>query len=218
MIEDQVVAVVFSNSGVGDSAWEPLHEAGIPTMFFQTTGDAITRDPRSTFVLVNPLPAVFGLPVSVAEGEDVDKIAFVVIDVPVAVAAFESNGQEILENGRGHPNGMPRTKERHQGTELTTRRCDLRPVRPPSRAGGLSCASPISDEPLPGTGDPPRRKVVVAGSRLVRGFSWCLLDLPPVRREAGDDSLLQRGTNHGWHAGGESPLRMSTVMIDVRAP
>jgi branched-chain amino acid transport system substrate-binding protein len=98
MIEDDVVAVVFSNSGVGDSAWEPLHEAGIPTMYFQTTGDALTRDPQSTFTLVNPLPAVFGLPVAVAESEGADKVAFVVIDVPVAVEAFESNGQDILEN------------------------------------------------------------------------------------------------------------------------
>jgi branched-chain amino acid transport system substrate-binding protein len=98
MVEENVVAVVFSNSGVGDSAWEPLHQTGIPTMFFQTTGDALTRDPQSTFTLVNPLPAVFGLPVSVAQSEDADKIAFVVIDVPVAVAAFESNGQEILDN------------------------------------------------------------------------------------------------------------------------
>ena len=69
MVEDGVVAVVFSNSGVGDSAWEPLHRSGIPTMFFQTSGDAVTRDPQSTFVLVNPLPAVFGLPLSVAENE-----------------------------------------------------------------------------------------------------------------------------------------------------
>jgi branched-chain amino acid transport system substrate-binding protein len=98
MVEENAVAVVFSNSGVGDSAWEPLHQAGIPTMYFQTTGDALTRDPQSTFTLVNPLPAVFGLPVSVAESEGADKIAFVVIDVPVAVAAFESNGQEILDN------------------------------------------------------------------------------------------------------------------------
>jgi branched-chain amino acid transport system substrate-binding protein len=98
MVEENAVAVVFSNSGVGDSAWEPLHEAGIPTMFFQTTGDALTRDPESTFTLVNPLPAVFGLPITVAESADTGKVAFVVIDVPVAVAAFESNGEQILEN------------------------------------------------------------------------------------------------------------------------
>jgi len=96
MVEEDVVAVVFSNSGVGDSAWEPLHQTGIPTMFFQTSGDAVTRDPESTFVLVNPLPAVFGPPLAAAEGVDADKVAFVVIDVPVAVAAFESNGPEIL--------------------------------------------------------------------------------------------------------------------------
>ena len=97
MVEENVVAVVFSNSGVGDSAWEPLHSAGIPTMFFQTSGDAVTRDPRSTFTLVNPLPAVFGPPLSIAESEGATRVAFVVIDVPVAVAAFESNGPEILE-------------------------------------------------------------------------------------------------------------------------
>jgi len=98
MVSDDVVAVVFSNSGVGDSAWEPLHGAGIPTMYFQTTGDALTHDPDSTFTLVNPLPAVFGLPIAVAESEDADKVAFVVIDVPVAVDAFETDGPEILEN------------------------------------------------------------------------------------------------------------------------
>jgi branched-chain amino acid transport system substrate-binding protein len=98
MVEENAVAVVFSNSGVGDSAWGPLHEAGIPTMYFQTTGDELTRDAQSTFTLVNPLPAVFGLPVAVAEREDADKVAFVVIDVPVAVEAFESNGQQILDN------------------------------------------------------------------------------------------------------------------------
>jgi branched-chain amino acid transport system substrate-binding protein len=97
MVEEDVVAVALSQSGVAESVWEPVHEAGIPTMFFQTTGDAITRDRQSTFTLVNPLPAVFGLPVSVAQSAGADKIAFVVIDVPVAVAAFESNGQEILD-------------------------------------------------------------------------------------------------------------------------
>lgn len=43
-----------------------------------------------------------------------------------------------------------------------------------------------------------------------------LPDLPPVLLEAGD-LVLQRGTNHLWHAVGSEPLRMSTVMIAVRA-
>ena len=29
--------------------------------------------------------------------------------------------------------------------------------------------------------------------------------------------LVQRGTNHLWHAVGAAPLRMSTVMVGVRA-
>jgi branched-chain amino acid transport system substrate-binding protein len=98
MVEQGVVAVVFSNSAVGESAWEPLHAAGVPTMFFQATGERLEGDAASTFLLVNPLPTLFGLPVSLAESSGADKVAFVVIDVPLAINAFESNGPQILEN------------------------------------------------------------------------------------------------------------------------
>jgi branched-chain amino acid transport system substrate-binding protein len=98
MVEEGVVAVIFNNSGVAEQAWEPLHAAGIPTMLYQATADRMNSDPQSTFLLVNPLPTLFGLPLSVAEREHIDKVAFVVIDVPLAVNAFESNGREILDN------------------------------------------------------------------------------------------------------------------------
>ena len=42
-----------------------------------------------------------------------------------------------------------------------------------------------------------------------------LPDLPPVTLEAGD-IVVQRGTNHLWHAVGTEPLRMSTIMVGVR--
>jgi mannose-6-phosphate isomerase-like protein (cupin superfamily) len=51
--------------------------------------------------------------------------------------------------------------------------------------------------------------VIVSGS-----VQMYLPDLPPVLLEAGD-ILLQRGTNHLWHAVGTEPLRMSTVMVSV---
>lgn len=41
-----------------------------------------------------------------------------------------------------------------------------------------------------------------------------LPDLPPVRLGPGD-VLVQRGTNHLWHAIGDEPLRMCTVMIGL---
>jgi mannose-6-phosphate isomerase-like protein (cupin superfamily) len=51
--------------------------------------------------------------------------------------------------------------------------------------------------------------VIVSGS-----VQMYLPDLPPVLLEAGD-IVVQRGTNHLWHAVGTEPLRMSTVMVTV---
>jgi branched-chain amino acid transport system substrate-binding protein len=98
MVEEGVVAVIFNTSAVAEQAWEPLHGAGVPTMLYQATADRMNADATSTFLLVNPVPTLFGLPVSLAESSGADKVAFVVIDVPVAVNAFESNGPAILEN------------------------------------------------------------------------------------------------------------------------
>jgi branched-chain amino acid transport system substrate-binding protein len=98
MVEEGVVAVIVNNSGVAEQAWEPLHASGVPTMLYQASADRMNSDPQSTFLLVNPLPTLFGLPVALAESEGTDKVAFVVIDVPQAVDAFESNGPQILES------------------------------------------------------------------------------------------------------------------------
>jgi branched-chain amino acid transport system substrate-binding protein len=98
MVEDDVVAVAVGQSTVPDAIWEPLHQAGIPTMFFQTNGDGVLDDPDTSFTISNPLTTAFGLPISVAEDTHADKVAFVVIDVPVATSLFETLGPEILGN------------------------------------------------------------------------------------------------------------------------
>jgi branched-chain amino acid transport system substrate-binding protein len=98
MVENEVVAVTIGQSTVPDAIWEPLHESGVPTMFFQTNGEAILADPETSFVLSNPLTTAFGLPVSVAQDRDADSVAFVVIDLPVAVDLFESLGPPIMRN------------------------------------------------------------------------------------------------------------------------
>src|SRR5262245_28974443 len=98
MVEDDVVAVAIGQSTVPDAIWEPLHEAAIPTMFFQTNGDAILDDPATSFTISNPLTTAFGLPISVAKDSHADKVAFVVIDVPVATSLFEQLGPKILGN------------------------------------------------------------------------------------------------------------------------
>jgi branched-chain amino acid transport system substrate-binding protein len=98
MIQDGAVAVVVNNSSVVDTAWEPLHTAGVPTLIFQDYGDKMTKDTKSSFLLINPVPTLFGLPISVAQSEHVDKIAFVLIDVPPALSAFNADGPEIIKN------------------------------------------------------------------------------------------------------------------------
>jgi branched-chain amino acid transport system substrate-binding protein len=96
-VEEDVVAVALSQSAVAESVWEPLHAAGVPTLWFQATGQEILLDTES-FVIVNPLTTLFGLPISVAESEGADKIAFVLIDVPQARQAVEMLGPTILGN------------------------------------------------------------------------------------------------------------------------
>jgi len=99
LVEAEVVAVALSQSAVADSVWEPLHAAGIPTLFFQTSTEAMLADTTDSFVMVNPLATLYGTPIAAAEAEDTDKLAFVLIDVPQALATFESGAaDEILDN------------------------------------------------------------------------------------------------------------------------
>src|SRR4029450_4981960 len=97
MVEDDVVAVAQSQSAVGDSLWEPLHAAGIPTMSFQTSSQGALLDDQTSFAIVNPLTTLFGLPITVARDEGADKVAFVLIDVPQAVQALETLGPPIMD-------------------------------------------------------------------------------------------------------------------------
>jgi branched-chain amino acid transport system substrate-binding protein len=97
MVEDDVVAVAQSQSAVGDSLWEPVHAAGIPTMSFQTSSQGALLDAQTSFAIVNPLTTLFGLPITVARDEGTDKIAFVIIDVPQAVQALDTLGPPIMD-------------------------------------------------------------------------------------------------------------------------
>jgi branched-chain amino acid transport system substrate-binding protein len=97
LVEQDVVAVALSQSAVATEVWEPLHAAGVPTMWFQTSGQGIIADTESSFVLVNPLTGLFGQPLSVAESEGASRIAFVVINVPQALEGLEALAPSVLE-------------------------------------------------------------------------------------------------------------------------
>jgi branched-chain amino acid transport system substrate-binding protein len=95
-VEQEVLAVTLSQSAVAASVWEPLHDAGVPTFWFQGSGD-IAADDESSFLIFNPELTLFGLPLSVAESEGADKITFVVIDVPQALETLEGGADEFTE-------------------------------------------------------------------------------------------------------------------------
>jgi branched-chain amino acid transport system substrate-binding protein len=95
-IAEDVVAVALSQSGFADAVWTPLHEAGTPTFFTQATGEEMEADPETSFTVLNPSGNFFGLPIAVAEAEKADEIAFVLIDVPQAVAIIEADGDSVM--------------------------------------------------------------------------------------------------------------------------
>lgn len=97
MVEEDVVAVALSQSAVSETLWEPLHAAGIPTWFFQASGEAIVNDDESSFLMFSPTSTLFSLPIAVAEAEDADKIDFITIDVPQALNIFQEDGPEVLD-------------------------------------------------------------------------------------------------------------------------
>jgi branched-chain amino acid transport system substrate-binding protein len=91
MVQEGVVAVTLPQSAVTEALWEPLHGAGIPLMVQSGYGEALMADDQSTFVMVNPAAAFFGLPIALAHASGADKVAFVVIDVPQAVDIIEDD-------------------------------------------------------------------------------------------------------------------------------
>jgi branched-chain amino acid transport system substrate-binding protein len=101
MVEAGVVAVGLSQSGVADSVWEPLHAAGVPTLFLQTSAEDLLADAETSFTMVNPLATLFGTPIAAAESAGTDQIAFVNIDVPQANASFDSGAADAILGNAG---------------------------------------------------------------------------------------------------------------------
>lgn len=98
MISDGVIGVVLGQSAVAESVWKPLHDAKMPMMALAASGDGPLNDPDSTFLLQNGYSTLFSLPISVAKQEDVQQLAFVVIDVPQALTAFDEVAPAMLED------------------------------------------------------------------------------------------------------------------------
>ncbi len=96
MVNEGVVAVTLPQSAYAEAIWEPLHDAGIPLIFGAASGEQLEHDAESTFIMINPSAAFFALPVSLAQSLGVDKVDFVVIDVPQAVDVVNADGAATM--------------------------------------------------------------------------------------------------------------------------
>jgi branched-chain amino acid transport system substrate-binding protein len=100
MIEEGVVAVTVPQAANTEVLWQPLHDAGIPLLVISGTGESLLTDDQSTFMIVNPAAAFFGLPIALAKAEGAQKVAFVVIDVPQALDVLDrDNGETMARAG-----------------------------------------------------------------------------------------------------------------------
>jgi branched-chain amino acid transport system substrate-binding protein len=97
MIEENVVAVVVGSSAVTQSVWEPLHQGGVPVVFYGASDVAVSTDTESTFVLSSPLGGLVDLPIAAAEAEGEVKVTVVVVDIPAAIALYDSLGPSLFE-------------------------------------------------------------------------------------------------------------------------
>ncbi len=97
MIEEDVAAVVVGSSAVTESVWEPLHQGGVPVVFYGASDVAVSTDTESTFVMSSPLGGLVDLPIAAAQDEGEDKVTVVVVDIPAAVALYDSLGPSLFE-------------------------------------------------------------------------------------------------------------------------
>lgn len=98
MVEEQVPVVAIGTTGVVESVWTPLHDAGVPTIFFAASGDTLLGDTESTFAVSNPAAGNIDVPIAVAEENDLDKVTVIVIDVPAALAGYQGSGAQRFED------------------------------------------------------------------------------------------------------------------------
>jgi len=97
MVEEDVVGVVTGSLASAESVWDPLHQAGVPVMFYAVNGAELLQDPESTFILSNPVAGIVGTPLAAAEEEGASKVTVVVIDVPAALSIYEQAAPAAFE-------------------------------------------------------------------------------------------------------------------------
>jgi ABC-type branched-subunit amino acid transport system substrate-binding protein len=89
MIRDGVAAVVLGSSGVIETEWKILNDAGVPVIEHASTQPSLMQDTKSTFVLADPNAQTLNLPIAVAKQAHAKKVSLIVVDVPTATDLYK---------------------------------------------------------------------------------------------------------------------------------
>ncbi len=87
-----VAVVTGADSTV--TAWETLHDAGIPVISFATAESSYIQDPDSTFVLQDSAALTVEYPIGVAEEVDTDLLTILPVDLPAATDIYDEEATQ----------------------------------------------------------------------------------------------------------------------------
>jgi branched-chain amino acid transport system substrate-binding protein len=97
MVSAGAVAVILGADATV-TAWEVLHDEGIPVMNHSTTQSSLIGDPDSTFVLLDSVALTLEFPIGAAVDAGVDKVSVIVVDTPAATDIYTDENLEKFED------------------------------------------------------------------------------------------------------------------------
>jgi branched-chain amino acid transport system substrate-binding protein len=97
MITEGVAAVVIGASGVLETSWKVLHDAGIPVVNFSATQPALLEDTKSTFILQDSDVLTVDLPLEVAKQKHADTVSVIVVDLPIATDSYGPAAESLYK-------------------------------------------------------------------------------------------------------------------------
>ncbi len=91
LLRDNVDVAVLGASGITETEWKILNDAGVPVVNHSATQPALIKDPKSTFILYDPETQTVTLPIAVAQKAGAKKVSLIVVDFPTATDIYKQD-------------------------------------------------------------------------------------------------------------------------------
>jgi len=96
LVSEKVVAVLGGELAHGENIFQPLHDAGIPVMYYAAGSAKVVLDKDASFILAAATGPLIDVPIAAAKAAGKDKVTVVVIDVPAATGIYETLGKKLF--------------------------------------------------------------------------------------------------------------------------